>query len=599
MTSRPAASAASAEVSLRAPQPGRILIVDDRLDKLATLTAVLAPLGHEIVTAGSGREALRWLLRFDFAVVLLDMNMPGMSGFEAARLIRLRRRNQDTPIIFVTSYGDDIHAIEGYSLGAVDFILSPVVPDVLRSKVSVFLKLHDRTTQVRQQSARLLQRTEQMQRLTRASLEIHAALSIEQTLQVAADAARDVIGARWSGLIVMASRSGLREHQVVLSPAQEESRPGQSFDPDLAQVVVALTVPVRLTAAEITAPALRRLFPAAGCLASSGLASPLLGRDGSNTGLLVAAGKREGDFSDDDLALLVQLAQMASTALENTLSAEARESNRIKDEFLATLSHELRTPLSSILGWTQLLRTQMLDPDEAAEALEIIERNAEMQCRLIEDLLDISRIVTGKMHLHVRPLNLAKLIHTACGVILPAAQARQIQIDLALDDCNDSISGDADRLQQVLWNVLSNAVKFTPVAGRINVSLGAADGQAEIRVRDNGEGIAPDFLPHMFDGFRQADGSTSRRHGGLGLGLGIVRHVLELHGGTVWAESEGKGRGTTIVMKLPLAGVPETGCGRPAGCAARAPELRDPGGAAPECAPAAELKHAAWCDDGQ
>jgi signal transduction histidine kinase len=286
-------------------------------------------------------------------------------------------------------------------------------------------------------------------------------------------------------------------------------------------------------------------------LATTGLVAPLVGRDGKNTGLVVVAGKRDGEFSDDDEALLVQLAQMTATAVENTLFAEARESNRIKDEFLATLSHELRTPLSSILGWAQLLRTQMLDADETQEALEIIERNAEIQTSLIEELLDISRIITGKMQLHFRPISLGQVVQAAVNIVRPAAQARQVNIDLAIDPQADSLHGDADRLQQVFWNLLSNAVKFTPPGGHIDVTLEAADSQCRVVVADNGEGIAPEFLPHVFDRFRQADSTTSRKHGGLGIGLAIVQHVVELHGGTVHAESAGKGRGTTIVVSLP------------------------------------------------
>jgi signal transduction histidine kinase len=286
------------------------------------------------------------------------------------------------------------------------------------------------------------------------------------------------------------------------------------------------------------------------------LAAWLLARDGSRMGLLLVAAMPDSTFSDDDAAMLVQLAQMEATAVENTLFAEAREANRLKDEFLATLSHELRTPLSAILGWSQLLRTQMLDAEETAEALEIIERNGEMQHKLVEDLLDVSRIVTGKMQLSLRPISLTAVIRAAVDVMLPAAQARQISITLTLDDNADEVVGDPDRLQQVVWNLLSNAVKFTPAQGSIEVRLQRERGHARLTVRDTGEGIAPEFLPHVFERFRQADSSTSRRHGGLGIGLAIVRHVIELHGGSVRAESNGKGQGTKMILTLPLAAAP-------------------------------------------
>ncbi len=537
----------------RSASSGRILIVDDRPDKLLTIEAALAPLGHEIVMAGSGTEALRRLLKDDFAVVLLDVNMPGMDGFETARLIRRRRRNQDTPIIFITAYGDEMHALHGYSLGAVDFIHSPIIPAVLRSKVGVFLDLYKRTDQVRRQARRLLAQTRQLQGLTRASLEIHAAQSVGQTLQFAVDAARSVLESRRAGALVVPSPNGLRERHVVASPAHFCPPGDNEFSGSLEELVTGLAKPVRLAPADFHAPALAVLLAGETRPATTGLVAPLVGRDGSNFGLLAVAAKREGDFSDDDEAVLVQLSQMAATAVENTLFAEAREANRIKDEFLATLSHELRTPLSSILGWAQLLRAQMLDDDETAEALEIIERNAEIQCKLIEELLDVSRIVTGKLKLQIQGVALPDVIQAAVNVIRPAAQAKGVAIEVELASCADGrLQGDADRLQQVFWNLLSNAVKFTPAGGQIRVSLQVAGSQAQIVVADDGEGIAPEFLPFIFDRFRQADSTTSRRHGGLGIGLAVVRYIVELHGGTVRAESGGKRRGTRMLVTLPV-----------------------------------------------
>jgi signal transduction histidine kinase len=367
------------------------------------------------------------------------------------------------------------------------------------------------------------------------------------------DSARSILGSQRSGVVVLPSPNGLRERALAVAPCPRWPAAAQvEADEGLAEVVAGLSKPTRLAAEDLAAPALTSLLPGGVHAAAIGLMAPLVGRDAKNMGLVVVAGKREADFSDDDEALLVQLSQMAATAIENTLFAEARESNRIKDEFLATLSHELRTPLSSILGWAQLLRTQMLDDDETNEALEIIERNADIQCKLIEELLDISRIVTGKLQLQMQPVVLANVIQAAVDVVRPAAQARDVSIDVVLDPQGDRLQGDADRLQQVFWNLLSNAVKFTPSGGQIRVSLQIADGRAQIVVADDGEGIAPEFLPYVFDRFRQADGTTTRRHGGLGIGLAIVRHIVELHGGTVRAESGGKGRGTRIVVVLPL-----------------------------------------------
>lgn len=532
---------------------GAILVVDDNPDKLVALKAALSSLGHEIVTAGSGPEALRWLLRRDFAVVLLDVNMPGMGGFETARLVRQRRRNRHTPLIFITAYGDDVRAIEGYSLGAVDYLPAPIVPAVLLAKVNVFLELHRRDALVREHAARLQQQTRQLQALTRTSLELHGARSIVQSLQIVADAAREILDSRQACVIITADQNGLTQHELVISPmGRVSTRLGAPSGIDLPAVVAQFARCPHPTAAELADANLGPLWNVDVGSASHGLAVPLIARGGNPMGLMLASSRREGDFTADDEALFVQLAQLAASTVENTLFAEAREANRIKDEFLATLSHELRTPLSSILGWTQLLKTNMLDADETNEALEIIERNGQMQCKLIEDLLDVSRIVTGKMQLNMRPLSLRAVVEAAINVLIPSAQAKQVEIVPSLDPRADRISGDPDRLQQVLWNLLSNALKFSPAGGKIDVSLEAIDGHALVQVRDYGEGISPEFLPHVFDRFRQADSSTSRKHGGLGIGLAIVRHVVELHGGSVRAESGGPGCGTTIALTLPL-----------------------------------------------
>jgi PAS domain S-box-containing protein len=237
---------------------------------------------------------------------------------------------------------------------------------------------------------------------------------------------------------------------------------------------------------------------------------------------------------------------------EQAARVEAEEANRLKDEFLATASHELRTPLTAIVGWTRMLRAGGLDAKTAAGALETIERNADAQTRLIEDLLDISRIISGKLLLDTRPVEMAPVIRDAVSAVRPAAQAKNIAVLTSVDARTGVVLGDANRLQQVFWNLLSNAVKFTPKGGRIEVRLGLVDSQVEFSVNDTGEGIEPEFIPYVFDRFRQADGSKTRRHGGLGLGLAIVRSLVEMHGGTVGARSEGHGRGATFSVRLPV-----------------------------------------------
>ncbi|MDX2232269.1 MAG: PAS domain-containing protein [Leptolyngbyaceae cyanobacterium bins.349] len=274
-------------------------------------------------------------------------------------------------------------------------------------------------------------------------------------------------------------------------------------------------------------------------------------------------------FTDAETRLFQALCDQIAIALDRselTLSlqqqtAELTQTNRLKDEFLAALSHELRTPLNPILGWTRLLKEQRLNSAKAAEALNVIERSAKQQLSLVTDLLDVSSVIQGKLSLGVNPVDLTAIVRTAIESVQFAAQAKRIAVSVSQGDSNSlaglPVLGDSDRLRQVFWNLLSNAVKFTPEGGRVEVNLsivtnGNGNRYAQVCVTDNGIGIAPEFLPHVFDHFRQADGSTSRRYGGLGLGLSIVRHLVEMHGGTVGAESPGLGQGATFTVKLPL-----------------------------------------------
>ncbi|HEX8922501.1 MAG TPA: PAS domain S-box protein, partial [Pyrinomonadaceae bacterium] len=233
---------------------------------------------------------------------------------------------------------------------------------------------------------------------------------------------------------------------------------------------------------------------------------------------------------------------------EQQARREIEETSRIKDEFLATVSHELRTPLTAMLGWTYLLRTGKLSSERVASALETIERNARSQAQLIEDLLDVSRVITGKMRLDVRPLEPARIIEEALESVRPAAEAKGVRLLKMLDKGAGTISGDPSRLQQVVWNLLSNSIKFTPRGGSVEVSIARVDSHVQIVVNDTGEGISRDFLPYVFDRFRQADAKTTRRHGGLGLGLAIVRNLVEMQGGTVHVESPGEGQGATFTV---------------------------------------------------
>jgi signal transduction histidine kinase/ActR/RegA family two-component response regulator len=259
------------------------------------------------------------------------------------------------------------------------------------------------------------------------------------------------------------------------------------------------------------------------------------------------------EYSEVDLRFARELATRASLAVENARAYErANEASRLKDEFLATLSHELRTPLNAVLGYARMMRTQTLAPEKARTALDVIERNATSLKQIIEDVLDVSRIVAGRLRLNVEPVDLPAILREAIATVMPAADAKGVRVETVVEPLTAPISGDASRLQQIVWNLLSNAIKFTPRGGKVQLRLARVNSHVEVVVSDTGRGIAADFLPYVFERFRQADASFSREHGGLGLGLAIARQLTELHGGTITASSGGPGAGATFTVKLPL-----------------------------------------------
>jgi signal transduction histidine kinase len=532
--------------------PVHILVVDDNREQRVALRALLGDIG-EVVEAASGREALRQLLLRDFAVVLLDVQMPVMDGFETAALIRGRRRSEQTPIIFLTAHGDESHAARGYSLGAVDYMQAPYDPGVLRTKVAVFVDLFRKTAEVTRQAASLALHATQLRRLADGSLKIHAADSVEELLQLAADTALEVVEAD-----AVAIEATIETHELARSAGARSiaiGRPAASgLHPGLRSLRDRFAGgPVRLSAVELAT-----WFPPDPLVAGddaappSLLAAPILGRDGRGIGWIQLTGRPGGEFTPDDEALLVQCARIVSLAVENVLMGQAREVNRAKDEFLATLSHELRTPLQAMLSWAEMLRAKDLDPETFARGLEVIERSARSQTQLIEGLLDISRIITGKLEIDAKPVDLDEVIEAALDAARPVAEAKWVALQRTGDGGPLWLLGDGQRLQQVMGNLLANAIKFTPAGGSAEVRLRASAGIAEIRVIDTGVGLSPEFLPHLFESFRQADSSSTRAHGGLGIGLAIARRLIELHGGQIRAESPGEGQGTTLVVRLPL-----------------------------------------------
>jgi signal transduction histidine kinase len=298
-------------------------------------------------------------------------------------------------------------------------------------------------------------------------------------------------------------------------------------------------------------PELRARLEHAPC--RSELAVPLLSHE-RVIGVLALGDRKGRQFRQEDVLLAQGFAEQAALALENArLYAEARDANRAKDEFLATLSHELRTPLTAMLGWVRMLQSGTLDEATSARALRVIDRNTKLQAQLIDDLLDVSRIVTGKLSLELKAVDVGAVVETAVDAVTPAALAKSVELERRVAPAAGPAWADPHRLQQVVWNLLSNAVKFTPSGGRVTVAVERDDPHVVVRVDDTGQGIAPEFLPYIFDRFRQADSTTTRAHGGLGLGLAIVHHLVTLHRGTVTAASEGPDRGATFTVRLPLA----------------------------------------------
>jgi signal transduction histidine kinase len=531
-----------------------VLVVDDKPEKLLSIAAVLEDLDETIVLAASGREALRHVLRQSFAVILLDINMPGMDGFEIAQMVRSYRPSRHTPIIFMTAAGDDALLAKSYALGGVDYLLTPAAPEVLRSKVRVFAELHRKSAEVERQAAALSDQAAQLGRLAAASIQVSAARSLDAIVQALAETARDLCDAHQALVTLTVHREATRG----ATSFSETLARFRSFRPDRRAEALYLLArprggPARLTQREIEAdPALRAAAEALGGAPLRGLlAAPVTDGDGRWLGLVQVSGRRAGDFSPSDEAVLVQLAQLGSSAVQNCLHAQAREANRLKDEFLATLSHELRTPLQALLGWTRILRRGTVDPARLARGLEVIERNAKLQATLIDDLLDISRIIAGKLNVETFPVAIAPVVAAAVDTLRPTADAKGIALSASLGDDAAHVLGDAARLQQVFSNLVGNAVKFTARGGRVDVIVAQVAGEVVVRVADTGVGIDPEFLPFVFERFRQADSSSTRAQGGLGLGLAVVLHLTELHGGSVRAESAGRGQGATFSVRLP------------------------------------------------
>src|SRR5437764_13961179 len=573
-----------------------ILLVDDSPTNLLALESILRAPDRNLIRASCGEEALRYLLDNEAAVVLLDVYMPGIDGLETAEFIRGREKSRDIPIIFLTANSTGVrHLSRGYSLGAVDYIVKPVEPEILRSKVAVFVELFKKTREIKRQAQLLHEKNLELENANLARLnmlidlghELAAEHDPEQVLAKFCRSSRRIVGAEEAAVCVLDAGATSVRHFFHCSKHKET----------VSVSVIPASVQRALDRVIVEQRALRLSEADESMLADeidydsiqSFLGAPILSASGLSGWFYLLNKTDADDFSEADERLAAALTTQVSVAYENArlyaeteshaaelrsemavrkqaeeeraqllvreqaARAEAELANRTKDEFLATLSHELRTPLSAILGWSHIVRQNQLEEGQLTRALETIERNAHAQSRLIDDLLDVSRIISGKLQIDVRLVDLSTIIEAAIEAVRPAFEAKDIKFNVDLGWHAFPVMGDANRLQQVFWNLFSNAVKFTPRRGQVNVRISSENSGGYVSVTDTGVGIKREFLPYIFDRFRQADGSTTRTHGGLGLGLAIVRHLVELHNGNVRVESDGRELGSTFTVSLPVA----------------------------------------------
>ncbi len=542
-----------------------ILIVDDLPEKVLVIETILEELGQNLVVARSGSEALRELLRQEFAVVLLDVNMPDIDGMETARLMRTYRRAHHTPIIFMTAYADEFQTAQGYSLGAVDYILAPVIPEILRSKVRVFVDLYKMQRQLRVQAAERVA-------LARAEAAQKAAEENTRRLNFLSQASRALAGSlhvdvgmhRLLELIVpqMAHSATLcllgdeREADRVLVCEAMVGEAGMSRR-FLESSMDELPAPLKDNLRAVRGPA-----GAASTAAASATFLPLTAGERPLGALVI-----DGAHEDVDRATWGELAHRAAMAFENArlysvlqqeiverrqAQSELSEASQRKDEFLAMLAHELRNPLAPIRNAAAVVRRLTSGADgRVGWALDVTERQVNHLAQLVDELLDVARIGQGKIDLRQEPVNLPAIIEQGIETVSDLVDKHKHQLVLRLPAEPVWLRGDVARLTQVVANLMHNAAKYTEEQGVIELSLEREDDKAVITVSDNGVGIDRQLLPHVFDLFEQGDRSLDRSQGGLGIGLTLVKRLVELHQGTVEAHSAGVGQGASFKVVLP------------------------------------------------
>jgi signal transduction histidine kinase/response regulator RpfG family c-di-GMP phosphodiesterase len=473
----------------------------------------------------------------------------------------------EIPILVFTGMGQPSDAMTyAYDVlgerAHVTLVDRPIRIHSLVSAARSALRARTRQYEIRDLLADLQRHVERLSGLAEASLAIASAGSLHDVLTMITDQGRKLLGAEIAMTRVVTDFERGKSISVASSSDRLSgwaSKLAQTDVVDLSGVVGKIDHPVRtIPQNPREAELLRALFGEQGSDRVQGLvAAPLVERDETNIGFIAVSSKTEGDFTADDETVLVQLAQMASAVVQKArLYREAEEANRAKDDFLATLAHELRTPMTSILGWVQLLRSDKShDGVEIDQAIDMIESSTRIQATLVEDLLDVSRIIAGKLKIVPQATELGPLVENVATTFMNAIAAKGIELRPDIEPSPLSIWGDPTRLQQIIWNLLSNAIKFTPAGGTISIRLERHGNDAVIAVSDTGDGIDPDFLPHVFERFKQAEEGTRRSHGGLGLGLAIVKHLVEVHGGSIGVQSDGIGKGAEFTVRLPLSAV--------------------------------------------
>ncbi|MFZ5547124.1 MAG: response regulator [Pseudomonadota bacterium] len=556
-TSGPAPDAALGDSAERV----NILVVDDLEEKLLVFGTMLEELQQNVVFVRSGAEALREVLVREFAVILLDVNMPDIDGFETAALIRRYRRSAHTPIIFITAFADELQTAKGYSLGAVDYILSPVVPDILRSKVKVFVELHQLQRRMARQadervalaeSAAALQLAQESTRRSAFLSELSHALSGLIDLRGGMQVLLALTVPRLAPTATVLLVDEQLQVQRVLRRQQGAAGLGEGVTTELA--VGDLDPGTLERVAGALQPTLHEAMAACGAYALRH-GDRLLGAlliDGPPTALGEAVLDEVATRSAVAFAS-AQLYQNLQAEIAERRQAEARlaEANRRKDEFLAMLSHELRNPLAPIRNAIEVIRRFGPQDAKLVWATDITERQIRQLTRLVDELLDVARISQGKIVLRRAPLDLAALVEQCVETQRPQIAARKQLLTQSMPPGAAWVRGDSDRLQQVVNNLLNNAIKYTPDGGRLHLAVVAEPGEVMVALRDNGMGIEAELLPRVFDLFEQGQRTLDRTQGGLGVGLTLVQRLVRMHGGRVEASSAGPGLGAEFRVYLP------------------------------------------------